>query len=193
MNRSVPVSCYRGFTRVNHWVAASCMIVLLISGFSFFHPSLFWMTNLFGGCQMTRWLHPIVGLLLVASFFLLLLQMWKLNLPRREDLEWSLKIGDVLKGNEENLLGAVFPQRGLDPGAARRTGIENVRYAACAGCHTMERGAGEMPLLRLDPGDQLPLGGDGRRYGQGRGLPGMQVLGQDLLPGQEPESRSGGR
>jgi len=165
MNRSVPVSCYRGFTRVNHWVAASCMIVLLISGFSFFHPSLFWMTNLFGGCQMTRWLHPIVGLLLVASFFLLLLQMWKLNLPRREDLEWSLKIGDVLKGNEENLpelgkynvgqkvvfwgmsglivvlvvtsimnLGAVFPQRGLDPGAARRTGIENVRYAACAGC-----------------------------------------------------------
>jgi formate dehydrogenase subunit gamma len=103
MNRSVSVSRYRGFTRVNHWVTASCMIVLLISGFSFFHPSPFWMTNLFGGCQMTRWLHPIVGLLLVASFFLLLLQMWKLNLPRREDLEWSLEIGDVLKRNEENL------------------------------------------------------------------------------------------
>lgn len=99
----VLVSRYRGFTRANHWVTASCMIVLLVSGFSFFHPSLFWLTGLFGGGQMTRWLHPLVGLLLVASFFLLFLQMWKLNLPRREDMEWSLKIGDVLKGNEENL------------------------------------------------------------------------------------------
>ena len=62
---------YRGITRLNHWITALCMIVLLISGFSFFHPSLFWMTGLFGGGQTTRWLHPIVGLVLVASFLLL--------------------------------------------------------------------------------------------------------------------------
>lgn len=99
----VLVNRYRGFTRVNHWITAICMIVLLISGFSFFHPSLYWMTGLFGGGQMTRWLHPLVGILLFASFALLFLQMWKLNLPRREDVEWSLKIGDLLKGNEENL------------------------------------------------------------------------------------------
>ena len=99
----VLVSRYRGFTRLNHWVTAACMIVLLISGFSFFHPSLFWMTGLFGGGQATRWLHPLVGLVLVASFLLLFVQMWRLNLPRREDVEWSLKIGDLLKGNEDAL------------------------------------------------------------------------------------------
>ena len=50
----VLVSRYRGVTRLNHWVTALCMIVLLISGFSFFHPSLFWMTGLFGGGQAAR-------------------------------------------------------------------------------------------------------------------------------------------
>ncbi|WP_291159936.1 formate dehydrogenase subunit gamma, partial [Ensifer sp. SSB1] len=30
-------------------------------------------------------------------------QMWKLNLPRREDVEWSRKFGDLLQGNEESL------------------------------------------------------------------------------------------
>ncbi len=99
----VLVNRYRGFTRINHWVTAGCMIVLLLSGFSLFHPSLFWLTGLFGGGQTTRWLHPLVGLLLFASFFLLFVQMWKLNLPRREDVEWSLHIGDVLTGHEERL------------------------------------------------------------------------------------------
>ncbi|HEV7322108.1 MAG TPA: formate dehydrogenase subunit gamma [Ensifer sp.] len=99
----VTVNRYRGYTRLNHWVTAGCMIVLLISGLSFFHPSLFFLTGLFGGGQTTRWLHPIVGVVLVASFLLLFAQMWKLNLPRREDVEWSRKIGDLLQGNEEKL------------------------------------------------------------------------------------------
>lgn len=99
----VLVSRYRGFTRVNHWVTAACMIVLLISGFAFFHPSLYGLTSLFGGGQTARWLHPIVGLVLLASFFLLFVQMWRLNLPRREDVEWSRRIGDVLQGHEEHL------------------------------------------------------------------------------------------
>ena len=30
----VLVNRYRGFTRLNHWVTALCMVVLLISGFS---------------------------------------------------------------------------------------------------------------------------------------------------------------
>lgn len=101
--RPVLVSRYRGFTRINHWITAACMIVLLLSGFAFFHPSLYGLTALFGGGQTARWLHPIVGLVLVLSFFGLFVQMWRLNLPRREDAEWSRKIGDVIQGNEENL------------------------------------------------------------------------------------------
>lgn len=99
----VVVNRYRGFTRANHWLTAGCMIVLILSGFAFFHPSLYGLTGLFGGGQTTRWLHPFVGVALVISFFGLFVQMWKLNLPRREDVEWSRNIGDVLKGHEENL------------------------------------------------------------------------------------------
>lgn len=102
-SRPVQVSRYRGFTRINHWVTALCVIVLLLSGFALFHPSLFFLTALFGGGQTARWLHPIVGVVLVASFVLLFLQMWKLNLFRHEDRVWIGRFDDVLKGSEENL------------------------------------------------------------------------------------------
>ena len=36
--RPVVVNRYRGFTRVNHWLTAACMIVLLLTGLAFFHP-----------------------------------------------------------------------------------------------------------------------------------------------------------
>ena len=101
--RPVVVNRYRGFTRANHWLTAVCMIVLLLSGFAFFHPSLYWLTNLFVDGQTTRWLHPIVGVVLTLSFLGLFVQMWRLNMPRSEDAEWSRKIGDVLKANEAAL------------------------------------------------------------------------------------------
>lgn len=97
------VARYRGFTRCNHWLTAVCMIALLLSGFAFFHPSLFWLTELFGGGQTTRWIHPWIGVVLFLSFLGMFVQMWRLNLPRPEDKEWSSKIGDVIRGNEENL------------------------------------------------------------------------------------------
>lgn len=97
------VSRYRGFTRANHWFTALCMVILLLSGLAFFHPSLYFLTNLFGGGQVARWLHPVAGIGLAISFLLLFVQMWRLNLPRREDAEWSMRIGDVLAGNEERL------------------------------------------------------------------------------------------
>lgn len=99
----VRVFRYRGITRANHWVTAFTMIVLAISGFALFDPSLYFLTGLFGGGAVVRWLHPIVGIVLFVSFLLMFLQMWKLNLPKREDATWVAKIGDVVKGHEENL------------------------------------------------------------------------------------------
>lgn len=99
----VTVNRYRGITRLNHWVTAACMIVLLLTGFAFFDPSLFFLTGLFGGGPTARWLHPVVGLVLFFSFLLLFLQMWKLNLPRREDLTWVANIDSVVMGQEEKL------------------------------------------------------------------------------------------
>ncbi|GLK66185.1 formate dehydrogenase subunit gamma [Paracoccus kondratievae] len=101
--RPVTVSRYRGITRLNHWVTAASLIVLLVSGLALFHPSLYFLTGLFGGGQVTRWLHPFVGVLLFFSFLLLFLQMWRLNLPRPEDRTWVSQIGDVVRGEEEKL------------------------------------------------------------------------------------------
>ncbi|HWL57960.1 MAG TPA: formate dehydrogenase subunit gamma [Paracoccus sp. (in: a-proteobacteria)] len=99
----VTVSRYRGFTRINHWVTALSLIVLLISGLALFHPSLYFLTGLFGGGQNTRWLHPLVGILLFVSFFILFVQLWRLNLPKPEDRTWVANIGDVVTGHEERL------------------------------------------------------------------------------------------
>lgn len=99
----VLVSRYRGFTRANHWVTAASLIVLLLSGMALFSPSLFFLTGLFGGGQTTRWLHPFVGILLFFSFLLMFVQLWRLNLPRPEDVTWVGHIGDVVKGQEEKL------------------------------------------------------------------------------------------
>ena len=82
----VTVSRYRGFTRANHWVTAISLIVLLLSGMALFSPYLYFLTGLFGGGQTTRWLHPFVGVLLFFSFLLLFLQLWRLNLPKPEDV-----------------------------------------------------------------------------------------------------------
>ena len=99
----VIVSRYRGFTRLNHWLTAGCLIVLLLSGMAIFSPYLYFLTGLFGGGQTTRWLHPIVGIVLFFSFLILFLQLWRLNLPKPEDVTWVENIGDVIKGDEEKL------------------------------------------------------------------------------------------
>ncbi|WP_374632561.1 formate dehydrogenase subunit gamma [Paracoccus sp. (in: a-proteobacteria)] len=99
----VTVSRYRGFTRANHWVTAISLIVLLLSGMALFSPYLYFLTGLFGGGQTTRWLHPFVGVLLFFSFLLLFLQLWRLNLPKPEDVTWVENIGEVIKGDEEKL------------------------------------------------------------------------------------------
>ncbi len=94
---------YGAFARVNHWVTAASLILLAVSGMALFHPTLFWMTGLFGGGQNTRMLHPWIGVVLFFSFALLFVQFWRANLWRREDAVWLSKIGDVLQNREENL------------------------------------------------------------------------------------------
>lgn len=94
---------YGAFTRANHWLTALAMVILILTGFAFFSPSLFFLTALFGGGQTARWLHPLAGIVMAASFLVLFLQMVRLNLPRREDVTWTAHIGDLLKGHEEKM------------------------------------------------------------------------------------------
>ena len=99
----VTVKRYTRAARINHWVTAFALIALALSGLALFHPSLFFLTGLFGGGQWTRAIHPWIGVLLFFSFAWLFVRFFRLNLPKKEDAQWVAQIGDVLKGNEEKL------------------------------------------------------------------------------------------
>jgi formate dehydrogenase subunit gamma len=53
--------------RVTHWVAALTYIYLMLTGLAFWSPSLFWLAALFGGGQLSRMLHPWVGLIYMGA------------------------------------------------------------------------------------------------------------------------------
>ena len=97
----VTVDRYTAGARINHWITAASLVVLAVSGLSLFHPTLFFLTALFGGGQTTRAIHPWIGVVLFFSFFGLFLRFWRLNLWERSDSVWMTKLRDVLGDREE--------------------------------------------------------------------------------------------
>ena len=97
----VTVDRYTVGTRVNHWITATCLVLLALSGLALFHPTLFFLTNLFGGGQATRAIHPWIGVVLFFSFAGLFLRFWRLNLWKGADTTWLVRLGEVL-GNRDN-------------------------------------------------------------------------------------------
>lgn len=94
---------YTAAQRVNHWITAGLFTLLALSGLAMFSPYLFFLSAIFGGGQATRAVHPWMGVVLLASFALLFVRFWKLNIPNRDDVEWSLKIKDVVANHHERL------------------------------------------------------------------------------------------
>jgi len=99
----VTVDRYTKGARINHWITATSLVLLALSGLALFHPSLFFLTGLFGGGQWTRAIHPWIGVLLFFSFAGLFIRFWRANLWRSEDGTWLARLRDVLAGNEEKL------------------------------------------------------------------------------------------
>ncbi|SKA31985.1 formate dehydrogenase subunit gamma [Consotaella salsifontis] len=99
----VIVSRYTTPKRINHWITATSLILLALSGLALFHPSLFFLTGLFGGGQNTRWIHPWIGVVLFVSFYIFFFQLWRANIPRKVDFVWAAHAKDFLAGNEDKL------------------------------------------------------------------------------------------
>jgi formate dehydrogenase subunit gamma len=89
--------------RTNHWITAISFVLLALSGLALFHPSMFWLTALFGGGQWTRILHPFVGLVMFVSFMILALRFWHHNYLDADDVQWLKQIDDVLANREDRL------------------------------------------------------------------------------------------
>ncbi len=99
----VRVRRYSGSARLNHWVMALSFVLLLLSGLSLFHPSLFFLSGLFGGGSTVRWLHPWVGVVFAVSFLGLFFRFLPANLPERTDFKWLAGLRHVLSGHDEYL------------------------------------------------------------------------------------------
>jgi formate dehydrogenase subunit gamma len=99
----VTVDRYTTAARINHWITAASLVLLALSGLALFHPSLFFLSKLFGGGEITRMIHPWIGVVLFFSFLGLFLRFWRANLWKREDGTWMARLRDVLADHEENL------------------------------------------------------------------------------------------
>ena len=94
---------YNDSERMNHWFIAMMFVLAGLSGLAFFHPSLFFLSNLFGGGSWARILHPFMGVLMAVGFVGLAARLWRLNLVTEADREWKKKMGDMLRGNKAGM------------------------------------------------------------------------------------------
>jgi formate dehydrogenase subunit gamma len=99
----VVVDRYPPSARINHWINAVCLILLAISGLALFHPSLFFLTALFGGGEIARQIHPWLGVVVFFAFYGLFFRFWRSCLFVRDDLAWMLGIKDVMSGQEDKV------------------------------------------------------------------------------------------
>lgn len=94
---------YTRGARLNHWINAILMICLVLSGMALFHPSLFFLTELFGGGPTARIVHPWIGVLAMCSFLGLFIRFWRFNLWNRDDSAWMRNVKHVVSGDESKV------------------------------------------------------------------------------------------
>ena len=93
---------YTTVSRINHWITAICFVLMVLSGLSMFHPMLYFLSALFGGGQWTRAVHPWIGIVLLISYFGLIVQFWRENLVERDDIEWLKQARFIVANDEEH-------------------------------------------------------------------------------------------
>ena len=94
---------YKDSDRMNHWFIALMFVLAGLSGLAFFHPSLFFLSHLFGGGPWTRILHPFMGVLMVLGFLGLFVKLWRDNLVNDADREWKKHAGRMLQGDKSGM------------------------------------------------------------------------------------------
>lgn len=94
---------YDDRSRMNHWFIALMFVLAGLSGLAFFHPSLFFLSHLFGGGSWARILHPFMGVLMVLSFAGLAAKLWRDNVVNDADREWKRHMGRMLRGDKAGM------------------------------------------------------------------------------------------
>jgi formate dehydrogenase subunit gamma len=94
---------YSFYERLNHWVAAGTYIYLLMTGLSFWSPWLFWIAAVLGGGQISRMMHPWIGLLFVASVFYMFV-LWQKQMRFAEvDRAWWKSLRFYITNHDDKM------------------------------------------------------------------------------------------
>ncbi|PTT80087.1 formate dehydrogenase subunit gamma [Pelomonas sp. HMWF004] len=94
---------YTDGQRMNHWVIALLFVLAGLSGLAFFHPSLYFLSTLFGGGTWARILHPFMGVAMVLAFAGMFFKLWRENVFTPVDREWMAHAGDMLRGDKSGM------------------------------------------------------------------------------------------
>jgi len=97
---------YSDGDRINHWALVILFFCTALSGLSMFHPSLFFLSALFGGGPWTRIVHPFIGVLVFLSFGGMYLRLARDNVWSADDRLWLAGIGALLAGRKSEPLPA---------------------------------------------------------------------------------------
>lgn len=84
--------------RITHWAASISYIYLLLTGLAFWSPWLAWIAVILGGGQVSRMLHPWIGLIFVAA----VMCMYSLWAPQMHTTEADRKWWHSLKFYVQN-------------------------------------------------------------------------------------------
>ena len=89
--------------RLTHWITAVSYGYLLMTGLAFWSPWLFWMAVILGGGQVSRMLHPWVGLIF-AVCVLIMFGMWATQMHVDEnDKNWFKSVGYYVRNEDEQM------------------------------------------------------------------------------------------
>jgi len=77
---------YSGSDRANHWIVALLFVLAGLSGLALFHPSMYFLTGLFGGGSWARILHPFIGVAMFVLFVGIMFKFWHHNVLNANDV-----------------------------------------------------------------------------------------------------------
>ena len=89
--------------RLNHWIAAGSFIYLMLTGLAFWSPWLFWIAVILGGAELSRMLHPWLGLVFFCAVCYMFI-LWSSQMKAEPvDAEWWKSLHHYIKNEDDKM------------------------------------------------------------------------------------------
>jgi formate dehydrogenase subunit gamma len=94
---------YTLFERTMHWISALTYMYVLATGLAFYSPHLYWIAMVLGGGATSRFWHPVVGLVWIATL-VWMLRAWLPDMRiTAVDRKWATAMRHYVRNEDSNL------------------------------------------------------------------------------------------